>query len=140
MIATDSTALPLTTNAKTMHSLQAAMAAMMLPHHKPADKAWQQIHLLLLEADATDDCDRRAVLRERARNYLVRCGEACMAGRPLPTLHRLPARRARSKGSQRGAAVDADLANDPVLQAMAEDLGQAAVLIGIKPSSSCSKR
>ncbi len=65
-------------------SLQASVASMVLPRSGPTAQAWMVSHAWLLEAAATDDQDRRALLRERAREWLVRCARAYLAGKPLP--------------------------------------------------------
>jgi hypothetical protein len=112
--------------------LQAFVASVVLPHFGPGSKAWTEIKLLQLEARATADPDRAALLRERARDYLIGCGRACLAGIPLPTVRRpavQTAKRASSNGKQQGMGTRRALADDPVLRAMADDLGQARVLM-----------
>jgi hypothetical protein len=133
MKATDSTGLPLTPapDARVMLSFQAAMAALIMPHHGPFGKAWADIGLLIREADATEDPERRAFVRERAQKYSVSCLRAYMAGKRLPKLRRLrTVKRAPRDDSRQGAETRGALADDPVLRAIADDLGQAAVLIG----------
>jgi len=111
--------------------LQAFVASAVVPHFGPAGKAWTEITLLQIEADATADPDHRALLRERARDYLIRCGQACLAAKPLPKLRRAgqTAKRAPSNGKQQGMGIRRVLTDDPVLRAMADDLGLARVLM-----------
>ena len=71
--------------------LQATVASMVLPSNSPA---WTEANLRLREADAAVDPDHRAVLRERARDWLVRC--AGLAGRQT-----LAARQAAAKAGGR---------------------------------------
>jgi len=75
--------------------LQAFVASAVLPHFGPAGKAWERSTLLMREADASPDPDRRAFLRERAQKYFVCCARACLAGKPLPKFCRPPARTAK---------------------------------------------
>ena len=65
-------------------SLQASVASMVLPRSGSTAQAWMMSHAWLLEAAAADDQDRRALLRERARDWLIRCARAYLAGKPLP--------------------------------------------------------
>ena len=64
--------------------LQACVASTILPPHGPAGKAWTEINLRQLEAEAAADPDRRAFLLEQVRNYHVRTARAVLAGKPLP--------------------------------------------------------
>ena len=108
--------------------LQAFVASAVVPHFGPAGKAWTEIKLLQLEAEATADPDRAAFLLERARNYLIGCGRALLVGKPLPTFRRpaaQTAKRASSNGKQQGMGIRKALADDPVLQAIGDDLGQS---------------
>jgi hypothetical protein len=63
--------------------IQVNVASLVLPHFGPAGEAWTVINLQLAEADAVEDQDRRALLRERAREALIRCAEAFLAGKPF---------------------------------------------------------
>jgi hypothetical protein len=84
-------------------NLQALVAATVLPPYGTAGKAWMAIHLRLMEADAVDDPDRRAFLRARVQNDLIRCGRAFLAGQPLPTFKRKPRRPHGTDHEEMGA-------------------------------------
>ena len=84
-------------------NLQALVASMILPYYGRAGEAWRQFHLQLMEADAADDQDRRALLRERARDWLIRCARNYLAGKPLPRFHR---RRQVAHGRNLGKVQD----------------------------------
>jgi hypothetical protein len=108
--------------------LQAFVASAILPHFGPAGKAWERSTLLMREADVSPDPDRRAFLRERAQKYIVCCARACLAGKPLPKFRRpaaQTAKRASSNGGQQSVGIRRGLADDPVLQAIGDDLGQS---------------
>ena len=79
--------------------VQAMVAGAVLPPHGPAGEAWQGFHLLLLEARSADDPDRRALLRQRARDGLIDCGRAFLAEKPLPRPRRQPQARKKQNGS-----------------------------------------
>ena len=64
--------------------IQSVVAGTILPPFGPGSEAWQGLHNLLLEAAAADDLDRRALLRERARDWVIRCAQAHVTGKPLP--------------------------------------------------------
>ena len=64
--------------------IQAMVAGTILPPYGSTGQAWMVSHAWLLEAAATADQDRRALLRERALDWLVRCARAYLAGKPLP--------------------------------------------------------
>jgi len=64
--------------------IQAMVAGVILPPYGSTGQAWMVSHAWLLEAAAADDQDRRALLRERALDWLVRCARAYLAGKPLP--------------------------------------------------------
>jgi hypothetical protein len=70
--------------------MQATVASTVLPKTGPAAEAFCGMHLLLIESRAADDPDRAACLRERARDWLIKCARAHLAGKPLPR----PRRRA----------------------------------------------
>ena len=70
--------------------IQAAVAAAILPRFGPSAEAWLELRLLLWDADAAGDEDRRALLRERAENHLICCTRAHLAGKPLPRPRRQP--------------------------------------------------
>ena len=70
--------------------LRAFVASAILPPHGPAGKAWMEINLRRREAEATADPDRRGLLRERARDWLIRCARAYLEGKPLPRKQRRP--------------------------------------------------
>ena len=55
--------------------IKAGVASQVLPHYGAAGKAWCEIRLQQMEADAAADPDRRALLREQARDYLIACVE-----------------------------------------------------------------
>ena len=77
--------------------IQAVISGAILPPFGPSAQAWCEIHQLLRYADAAGDEDRRALLRERARDHLVRCARAHLAGKPLPR----PRRRAQASEDRR---------------------------------------
>ena len=134
---TDRTESPLAPNAKTTLTFQAATAALALPHGGPFGKAWEDIGFLIRAADATEDLDRRAFLREQAQKYTVACLRAFLTGRRPPKLRRSPVKtvkRAVNDDSRHDAEIRKALEDDPVLQAMVSDLGQAGLLIGRMPS------
>ncbi len=86
--------------------IQANVASLVLPHYGPAAKAWQWVHIQLMESDATDDQDRRTLLRERARDWLIRCARSYLAGKPLPRPRRqrqTPKDRQTSKTDKPGS-------------------------------------
>ena len=86
--------------------LQAFVASAVVPHYGPAGNAWEQSTLIMREANASPDPDRRAFLRERAQKYIVCCGRAVLAGKRLPKFRRPPAeatKRDAGKGSQMAA-------------------------------------
>ena len=68
--------------------IQGFVASMVLPQYGVAGEAWREIRLQLMEADATVDQDRRALLRERAEDYLIACARNYLAGKPLPRVKR----------------------------------------------------
>lgn len=77
--------------------IQAIVASAVLPMTGPAAEAFRENHLLLMEAEAADDPDRAAFLREKARDWIIRSARAYLAGKSIP-------RRRRSKtfGRRRG--------------------------------------
>ena len=99
-------------NAGITPQIQAAVAAAILPRFGPSAEAWLELRLLLSEADAAGDEDRRALLRERARAHLVRCARAHLAGAPLPRARRWPRRpkERASAAAKKTCAADVDVA------------------------------
>jgi hypothetical protein len=83
--------------------LQAVVASSVLPHSGRAGEAWERIRCQLQEADAAEDQDRGAFLRERAREWLIRCARAYLAGKPLPRPRRRPQPATDRDGSATGA-------------------------------------
>jgi hypothetical protein len=87
--------------------IQLDVASVVLPPYGLAGDAWLHVRALLLEADATDDEDRRALLRERARDWLVRAARAYLAGKPLPR----PGSRREVRVDHRGIGGSEDTGN-----------------------------
>jgi hypothetical protein len=82
--------------------MQAAVATAILPQSDAVAQAFFESHLLLMQAKAAEDPDRAAFLREKARDWIVRCGRAFLAGQPLPRPQRPPASRVRKSEEMRG--------------------------------------
>ncbi len=109
--------------------LQSAVAVRALPLDVRGDEVCMAIHMWLLEADRTDDEDRRAFLQERARDFLVRCARAQLAGHKLPRPRRRPQRQ---DNKRQGTAVAHDVATPRFLleTTMADFVGS---IPGLKP-------
>jgi hypothetical protein len=73
-------------------NIQGTVASSVLPPYGPAAETWIELRVQLTEASLAEDPDRRALLKERARDWLIRCGRAYLAGKPLPRLKRQPQR------------------------------------------------
>ncbi len=79
--------------------IQAVVANSVLPHYGPGAEPWMEFRRRIQDGAEADDEDRRALLRERVRNDLVRCGRAFLANEPLPRFQRrqqIPKDRDRS--------------------------------------------
>lgn len=103
-------------------SLQAVVASTVLPSTASVDKALERSHQLLLEANAAVAPDRAAFLREKARDWIIRCARAYLAGKPIP-------RRRRSKtfGRRRGTRDVPAGGKKRMTFAMWDDLVTAAI-------------
>jgi len=107
--------------------IQAAVAAAILPRFGPSAEAWLELRLLLWDADEAGDEDRRALLRERARAYLVGCTGAHLAGKPLPRARR------RLRASEDRRATEAHGARARGTSREAELLDVVGNTVGVDP-------
>jgi hypothetical protein len=90
--------------------VQAFVASRTLPHFGPANELWLKVRGWLEEADGTHDQDRRLLLVERSREWVVRCARAWLAGKRLPTHRRKspqPGRQPRAQHRSHALQVDA---------------------------------
>ena len=76
-------------------NLQAFVSSVALPPDGPAAAVWQELRFRLMEADASEDRERRALLRERVRDHLIRTARAFLAGKRLPKFRRQTAAAAK---------------------------------------------
>jgi hypothetical protein len=121
--------------------IQANVASLVLPHYGPAGRAWMAFHLLLIEADATHDQDRRALLRERARDGLISSARACLAGKPLPRFRQQKQKRKERDRSAMGAA-PGHSATQPCeflrLAGLSACGGPDQIMVRFGPAASCA--
>ena len=93
-------------NAGIAPGIQAFVASVILPSFGPSGKAIMEIRQLLWEADKATDLDRRALLRERARDQLIRSAQAYLAEKPMPRTRRRPQASKTQNGSPTKAGAD----------------------------------
>jgi hypothetical protein len=104
--------------------LQALVAAMVLSHYGPAAQAWTASCLWLYEANTTDDEDRRDLLKERARDHIVRCARNYLAGKPLPRPRRRPqSSEGRGASGARGARARGTSLDSTLLDVLGHTVG-----------------